>query len=181
MPRARGTKKNLLLTLWLILPFLVVGGLVAGIFITYAKGPTMDARPVGQGAGDTGGANAIGELLAGNDPDQRARTNRDLREGTLIDPLDWPGGVSIMLQPATTAVNDIYLLSWTGNPAETPRRHTYTGNATPVPPENARPITGRVGAGGDRPTASTPSPPPPTRMPASMSRRSPSPASRRQA
>ena len=94
MQRAEGRKKNLLLTLWLLLPFAVLTGIVAIIFLSYGN-QKMDARPVGQGAGETGGANALGELIAGNDPLERERIARDLREGRLVDPLEWPHGVTI--------------------------------------------------------------------------------------
>jgi hypothetical protein len=97
MRRATGSRKNLLLTLWLLLPFAVLAGIVAVIFLSYGN-KKMDARPVGQGARDTGGANALGELLAGNNPIEKERIARDLREGKLIDPLDWPGGIDLIVE-----------------------------------------------------------------------------------
>lgn len=96
MQRAAGLKKNLLLTLWLCLPFAVLAAIVAIIFLSYGN-KKMDARPVGQGAADTGGANALGELLAGNNPIEKERTAKDLREGRLIDPLDWSDGIALTI------------------------------------------------------------------------------------
>lgn len=62
-------RKNLLLTAFLITPFL---GLVA-IFWAVAYDSRADRRTemdrvprIGAGANDTGGANALGELMAGN-------------------------------------------------------------------------------------------------------------------
>lgn len=150
MHRATGPSKNILLTLWLLLPFAVLAVIIAVIFATYGN-TKMNARPVGSGAGDTGGANAIGELLAGNDPDERARQNRERREGRLIDPLDWPGGLYTTLQPATTAVGDIILISWTGSPSDEPQWHIHAGLANPQSQDEAKVIRGRVGASGDLP------------------------------
>jgi hypothetical protein len=97
--RVVGSGKNLLLTLWLALPILVVVGLVAVIFAAHARGPAMDARAVGQGAGDTGGANALGEWLAGRDVLAEEGVRRDLREGRLVEVVDWPDGVNFRLEP----------------------------------------------------------------------------------
>jgi hypothetical protein len=74
--RLRGARKNLLITVWLLLPVAVVGGLTWWIFHTYTRPKAMNAVPVGAGAGDTGGANALGEWLAGNDPDEIRREKR---------------------------------------------------------------------------------------------------------
>lgn len=109
MQRAKGSKKNLILTLWLCLPFLVLAAIVAVIFISYPN-QKMDARPVGAGAGDTGGANALGQLLAGRDPDEIERTARDLREGKLIDPIDWPHGINLTIKGLPK--NPALLFTW---------------------------------------------------------------------
>lgn len=154
MRRATGTRKNLILTLWLLLPFAVLALIVAVIFTSYGHAK-MNARPVGPGAGDTGGANAIGELLAGNDPDERARTNRALREGRLIDPLDWPAGINLHVGPAHSHVPLFRLYTWTGDPGEPPVLHLTFGPSEPIPPGvprrwNVRPsdsTASRVGAG----------------------------------
>ncbi len=94
---AKGLPKNLALTLWLIAPLGVVALLCWWIFHSFAAGPAMNAPARGQGAGDTGGANALGEFLAGNDPNEVQRQNRLLREGKLVHPADWPGGVRLVL------------------------------------------------------------------------------------
>ena len=154
MRRATGPSKNILLTLWLLLPFAVLALIVTVIFTTYGN-TKMNARPVGPGAGDTGGANAIGELLAGNDPDERARRNRDVREGRLIDPLDWPAGINLHVGPAHSHVPLFRLYSWTGDPGEAPVPHLTFGPSEPVPTQvprlwNVRPsdrAAARVGAG----------------------------------
>lgn len=57
-------KQNVLLTLWLTAPILVVAFLCYWTFVSLQAGPKMVAEPVGAGAGQTGGANAIGELLS---------------------------------------------------------------------------------------------------------------------
>lgn len=88
-------RKNLLLTVFLITPFL---GLVA-IFLAVAydsradRRTEMDRKPrIGAGANETGGANALGELLAGNratGPDRadpQAAETPALSTGTLPPP-----------------------------------------------------------------------------------------------
>ncbi len=59
----RRLKQNVLLTVWLLLPFVVIGLLVFWIFASFRTGPAMDEPGVGAGAGDAGGANAVGEML----------------------------------------------------------------------------------------------------------------------
>lgn len=114
MRRANGTKKNLVLTLWLLMPFAVLAGIIAIIFASYGK-QKMDARPIGQGAGETGGANALGELLAGNNPIEQERIARELREGRLIDPLDWPHGIKLTLdREPDRSGSDRVLILWAG-------------------------------------------------------------------
>lgn len=60
---ARRAKQNLLLTLWLLAPIAVVGLLITFIYLSFAKGPLMHEPGVGAGAGDAGGANAIGQMI----------------------------------------------------------------------------------------------------------------------
>lgn len=64
--RASLLAKRVFLTVLLIAPFLLVAGLMHWFSMSLDSGPRMKAAPVGAGAGSTGGANAIGELLAGN-------------------------------------------------------------------------------------------------------------------
>ncbi|USN98433.1 MAG: hypothetical protein H6810_09675 [Phycisphaeraceae bacterium] len=120
MTYVRGTKKNIFLTIWLALPFLFLIGIVVGIFAAYSNGPIMAARPVGEGAGDTGGANALGEWLAGHDPDQIERLKRDIREGRLVDPLDWAVGVSLRLTPQPEKDPPRCVLLWSGEGSRVP-------------------------------------------------------------
>jgi predicted alpha/beta superfamily hydrolase len=65
--------KHWLLTFWLIGPFAVVVLLVVVIAYRDPSTVRMVAPAVGAGAGRTGGANAIGELLAGNKPTHNAQ------------------------------------------------------------------------------------------------------------
>jgi len=77
-------KNRVALTLFLIAPLVCVGGLVAFIYVSLGREPLMRADAVGQGASDTGGANALGEFLAGRDPDEIRRRNEVLRAGEFI-------------------------------------------------------------------------------------------------
>ncbi|MEM9559862.1 MAG: hypothetical protein AAF995_06105 [Planctomycetota bacterium] len=98
MSRVAGVRKVVLLTLWLLMPLAIVALLMWFIFASFQAGPAMDARAVGQGARDTGGANAIGEMLAGNDPDARQAEQRSLRAGERVDPRTWPAGVRLLIE-----------------------------------------------------------------------------------
>ncbi len=95
-----------MLTLWFIAPLAVFAGLYALIFITLDKEKLMaDSPAIGAGAGDTGDANAIGQWLAGRDPDAVSLANKAKREGLLIDPRDWPGGIELVI-PASMMLSD---------------------------------------------------------------------------
>lgn len=96
-------RKNLMLTLWLILPIAVFGGLVAWIFGSAGSPRKMQAVPVGPGAGDTGGANAIGEWLSGRDPNAVERANIARREGQSVDPFWWPEGTRFVVRAEGSA------------------------------------------------------------------------------
>lgn len=58
-------KHHLFIWLFIGAPFVAVAGLTWGIIYGFNHGPSMSAEPVGAGAGDTGGANALGESLFG--------------------------------------------------------------------------------------------------------------------
>ena len=77
-------RQNVLLLTWLALPLIIISGLLVWIVLTIrAPKPMADAPPVGAGAGDTGGANAIGERLFGiREPgvDQIAEAEEALRD-----------------------------------------------------------------------------------------------------
>jgi len=57
-------KQNLILTAWLSAPILAVVLLCYWILVSLQTGPKMHEPAVGAGHGQTGGANAIGELLS---------------------------------------------------------------------------------------------------------------------
>lgn len=58
------TRQNIALTAYLISPLVVLVVLCYAIFFYLQQPPRMDVPPIGAGAGNTGGANAIGEQLA---------------------------------------------------------------------------------------------------------------------
>jgi hypothetical protein len=91
-------RKNLALTGWLLLPILVFSGLVWWIFVTASRPRLMDEAAVGPGAGDTGGANALGEWLAGRDPNAVEAANIARRQGAPVDPFAWPGGTEVVVR-----------------------------------------------------------------------------------
>ena len=87
-----------MLTAWLLLPILVFAGLVAWIFATMSGPKAMTPDGVGQGAGDTGGANALGEWLAGRSPNEVERANIARRQRQAVDPFWWPGGTRVVVE-----------------------------------------------------------------------------------
>jgi len=91
-------RKNLLLTCWLALPILIFAGLIVWIFVSAGRPKAMNAEAVGQGAGDTGGANALGEWIAGRNPNDVERANIARRERRPIDPFVWPGGTEVIVE-----------------------------------------------------------------------------------
>lgn len=98
-----GVRKNLILTVWLALPILVFAGLVVWIFASMGGGGERP-EPIGPGAGDTGGANAIGEWLAGRNPDDVERANIARRQGASVDPFGWPGGTRVEVEAPDAGV-----------------------------------------------------------------------------
>jgi hypothetical protein len=105
-------RKNLLLTFWLALPILVFAGLVWWIFASGARPSGMDAEPVGPGAGDTGGANALGEWLAGRSPNDVERANIARRQGRDVDPFWWPGGTRVVVEDAGSDADRGVTIGW---------------------------------------------------------------------
>jgi hypothetical protein len=93
-----GVRKNLLLTLWLALPIAIFSGMVAWIFVSKGRPKAMNEVAVGPGAGDTGGANALGEWLAGRSPNLVERANIARRQGQAVDPFWWPGGTRVVVE-----------------------------------------------------------------------------------
>jgi len=81
------------------------------IFYSLDKDRLMaDAVPIGAGAGDTGNANALGQWLAGRDPDAVSRALEARREGRAIDPREWPGGVEIQIRIDSAMSDDVRLM-----------------------------------------------------------------------
>lgn len=75
--RLTGRRKKLFLAVFLSLPVLAISALLYWIAAGLARpSPMAGAERVGQGAGDTGGANAIGELLRGDDTRQPLTTEQ---------------------------------------------------------------------------------------------------------
>lgn len=60
---AVGMKKSWL-TVFLLTPVVLVAGLMVAVFVSLQDGGIEKMQPVGAGAGDTGGANAIGEYFS---------------------------------------------------------------------------------------------------------------------
>ena len=66
-------------------PLVVMVVLVKAILVAFERGPAMVAEPVGAGAGQTGGANAIGQLISGTgDPDRGIPAERAPRGVELL-------------------------------------------------------------------------------------------------
>lgn len=107
-------RKNLLLTVWLMLPFVVVGVIFAWVFMTFRSGRDVKYAPVGAGAGDAGGANAIGQMLEG------------AHHAVRVDPHEWPGGIEVLASVDSAA--------WLADPDADPRViavHVDATRATP--------------------------------------------------
>lgn len=83
--------KKVFLTIWLIMPLLAVAVLCWWILASLRAGPAMHAEAVGQGARDTGGANAIGEMLARAGLDPTASHAASLPNGAIIVVRDTTG------------------------------------------------------------------------------------------
>lgn len=95
------------LTAFLFMPAIMV----AGLLYTIGGPQLMNERPVGAGAGATGGANAIGELLAGNRANHnaastfpelpradRATLDRQPAEPSLVQPEELPQGFVVIVE-----------------------------------------------------------------------------------
>lgn len=98
MVTASRRSKHWLLTLWLIGPLATVVLLV--LVIAYRDPNTIGlvAPPVGAGAGNTGGANAIGEMLAGHNATHNAQAASAKVDGTQ----NAPTNSAQSAQPETT-------------------------------------------------------------------------------
>ncbi|MDX2132932.1 MAG: alpha/beta hydrolase-fold protein [Planctomycetota bacterium] len=99
-------RKQIALVVWLALPVLVVA------LLCYAIAVSLDSRdeqrdlfpPKGAGAGDTGGVNAAGELLAGNPANHGTREGREAdaaapaSEPDLVHPETLPQGFVLIVE-----------------------------------------------------------------------------------
>lgn len=104
--------KNWMLTLWLIGPLAAVVLLVLVIALRDPSSIRMVAPAVGAGAGNTGGANAIGEYLAGHKATHNANAVPD--EPNLVQPESLPQGFILVVEDKArraTQSSPIYLAS----------------------------------------------------------------------
>jgi hypothetical protein len=110
-------KQNVILTAWLSAPILAVVLLCYWIIVSLQTGPKMHEPAVGAGHGQTGGANAIGELLSARRA--KARLTLVIDDRTGLASADYP----LLIGLETNA--------WTGEPM-TPAgdgRWTWDGQA----------------------------------------------------
>lgn len=122
-----GTKKRLWLTVFLISPAVIVAALLYVIAAMSSKPPLMDEPPVGAGAGQTGGANALGNVLAGHKADY-SRQDEEAEKAaaaqpSLVQPESLEQGFILIVQDKAskaTAQSPIYIAgtfnNW--NPAD---------------------------------------------------------------
>jgi predicted alpha/beta superfamily hydrolase len=101
------SRKSLLLTLFLSTPFVLIAGLMWYFATTVnADKPVAHAAPVGAGWGATGGANGIGELIAGNKvramgastPAPAAAAPAHVNEPKLVQPESLEQGFILIVQ-----------------------------------------------------------------------------------
>jgi predicted alpha/beta superfamily hydrolase len=118
-PRMR--TQNVLLTAFLLFSLVMIIWLTMGITYGLKHGPRMDAPPIGAGAGATGGANAIGELFAGNKANASAKEKEQPKDApspapaaNLIDPTTLEQGFIILVNDKvkrSSASDPIYFAS----------------------------------------------------------------------
>jgi len=105
--------RKLVLTLAIILPFLLVGGMVVLVVRSLQRPggvPMQEERVrVGQGAGNTGGANALGEWLAGRNPDAVQAAKEQQRELGFARPEGWPGGFVLRVRTGRAEVGPVFV------------------------------------------------------------------------
>lgn len=108
-PKAsRMRTQNIALTAFLLFTVVMMIGLMWGSVYFYNHGARMQAPPIGAGARATGGANAFGELLAGN------KANKSAKEVELVDPTTLEQGFIILVNDKvkrSSASDPIYLAS----------------------------------------------------------------------
>jgi hypothetical protein len=87
-------RQRVWLTVFLLTPVLMLGAVLLGIH--FLRPEMKDARPVGAGAGSTGGANAIGEYLA-----HGSAKRRDIPTQNLVAPESLPQGFVLVATDKT--------------------------------------------------------------------------------
>ena len=104
VPMANTRGRQLGLSLFLLTPALIVAGIM-WYFAAIGGGAHMDVPPIGAGAGSTGGANAIGELLAGHHANRAALPPENSKgnavaadEPKMIRAEDWDGGILLIVE-----------------------------------------------------------------------------------
>lgn len=107
-------KKKIWLTVFLISPAIVVALLLYVIAAMSGKPKLMDSPPVGAGAGETGGANAIGNMLAGHKADFSRKDEAAEKAGQpqLVEPESLAQGFILIVQDKSgraKAESPIYL------------------------------------------------------------------------
>lgn len=95
------------LLIWIILPLAVVAVLCWAIAVSIGeRGDRMEQTPgVGAGAGDTGGVNAVGEMLAGNAANHGAKPDPSQTPSTPATPAAQPDPA----QPAAPAASNMVM------------------------------------------------------------------------
>ncbi len=104
--------QNVLLTAFLLFSLVMIIWLTMGITYGLKHGPRMDAPPIGAGAGATGGANALGELFAGNKANASAKEKeqpKDLAPAASTPPS--PSPAANLVDPTTLEQGFIILVN----------------------------------------------------------------------
>ena len=106
VPVAHTRGRQLILSLFLLTPALIVAGIM-WYFAAIGGAGHMDVPPIGAGAGSTGGANAIGELLSGHRANHAALPPESSKAGgaaaasdepKMIRAEDWDGGILLIVE-----------------------------------------------------------------------------------
>ncbi len=82
----RKRKSQILLTIWFSIPVLLIAGLMYAVAYSIDHGPAWNPKRVGAGAGDTGGANAIGEYLRRRDREDSDSEEPETKDDSADDP-----------------------------------------------------------------------------------------------
>lgn len=110
-------KKRIWLTVFLITPAVLVALLLYAIAALSSK-PLMNEPPVGAGAGETGGANAIGNMLAGHKADYSRKDEAAAGQPRMVQPESLEQGFILIVQDKSArakADSPIYLAGSVNN------------------------------------------------------------------